>query len=259
MNTEKTINEAQNPPLQQAHVSGGVTSRPILFSTEMVREILAGCKTQTRRIIKNANPNWHFTGDTLEVVGINKHAQVAHFHEHTCEPDSDYYKFKCPYGSRGDILWVRETWWKPHMSGQFPDISDNGKYHYKADYNDEGIGSRPAPYFPPFDKWKPSIHMPKEACRIELRITDIRVERLHSLNENDAKREGVEYVKNFPPLNGYRNYLMERGHVADAGLSAKASFETLWAKINGQKSWNENPFVWVIQFERTEMPSKHHR
>lgn len=219
------MNKALQPALRQPLVSGGVISRPILFSTEMVKAILEGRKTQTRRIVKEPFQSWMQTATNPE------------WWERIEE--------QCKYGQIGDLLWVRETWkWEGYTN--FTDIAPVGQFYYKAD-DDEGM----------ILGWKPSIFMPREACRIELRIKNIRVERLQSISEEDARREGVASLTE-KGMTVYKSYLAhEPYHWSIA--TARKSFETLWSKINGQQSWNENPFVWVIEFERTEMPSKHHR
>lgn len=134
--------------------------------------------------------------------------------------------YKCPYGKSGDILWVRETW-------QYVDIPDDYTgYVYKASggldwemSNDEWI-------------WRPSIFMPRAACRIFLQITDVRVERLQDISEADAIAEGVEKLGLYP---GY-------------DISSRGKFNGLWTNINGAESWEKNPWVWVISFKRIERP-----
>lgn len=200
---------------------------PILFSTPMVQAILADRKTQTRRIMKRQP-------DARGVRTTNVMFEDWHGVE-----------IKFPYGRVGDVLWVRETWCK---IPQGPDSF--GAYLYKS-MGDE-----------PYGKWKPSIHMPKSASRIWLKITDIRVERLQDIGEEDAKAEGVEYCENgfYGPHKspGYRNYFKTdiQGKHKDIGpcTTAVASFKTLWEVINGSESWEANPWVWVISFERIEKP-----
>ena len=216
----------------KAHVSGSVTSRPILFSTEMVKAILSGQKTQTRRIVKEPFQSWMKTTNPK------------------CEW-WDRIEEQCNYGQVGNLLWVRETWQQECIERENElgkGWRATGNYLYKAD----GC-SLPKTSFS-FGKWKPSIFMPREACRIELRITDIKVERLQNISEEDARREGVKYDLSLE-FNQYLNY--EKGIYQCQ--TAVESFRSLWSEINGQKSWEENPFVWVITFERTEMPSKHYR
>lgn len=132
--------------------------------------------------------------------------------------------FKSPYGAIGDVLWVRETW------AEFQGLEDAPTcYVYKAD------GTWDDKVHLIDNKWKPSIFMPRSASRISLRITNIRVERLKEISEEDAKREGVIY----PANPGVENY----------GNGYYANFRLLWESINGKGSWEENPWVWVIEFE----------
>lgn len=175
--------------------------KPILFSTEMVRAILEGRKSQTRRVIKpqpdgeiKANIPYEFYGTKTERIFTDTKAYLA----------------PC---SVGDILWVRETWAK------------DDTYYYKADGS---CGSR-------CGKWKPSIHMPKEAARIWLEVTDVRVERLQEITEEDARAEGALPTRE------------ERGYNC-----CRDEFITLWDSINSKRGygWDTNPWVWVIEFER---------
>lgn len=185
---------------------------PILFSTAMVQAILAGSKTQTRRIIKTP-------------------AGVTGFME-------------CPFGGINDILWVRETWCIiPHGPDSF------GPYLYKS-MGDE-----------PYGKWKPSIHMPKSACRLYLQITDIRVERLNDISEEDARAEGILSYNDSALGMRYKDYMADASGYGDPDHDYPttgdpiASFGTLWGSINGPDSWRANPFVWVISFKKIDKPS----
>ena len=171
--------------------------RPILFSGPMVRAILDGRKTQTRRVVK-PQPDW--IRPRVSDDGI------AHGYCGSGPTDG----IKCPYGTVGDRLWVRESWAK---SGEVGDATE-----YRAD-NPDPIGA----------KWRPSIHMPRWASRIDLEITGIRVERLQEISERDAMAEGCEYLTN---------------------SVARSNFVKLWISINGQDSWSANPWVWVIEFKR---------
>ena len=181
----------------------------------MVQAILVDRKTQTRRIvkIKGSIPN-------NETKPLSTHScnSVYHFWGHD--------EVACPYGSPGDILWVRE---KHHKlidceTGKFK------RYDYYADMPEKFHKEFPS-------KWKPSIHMPKEACRLFLKITNVRVERLKDITEMDAIFEGcMQYDKNTD------------------WMTALYGFELLWKKINGENSWNSNPWVWVIEFEKVEKP-----
>lgn len=177
--------------------------RPIIFSTPMVQAILEGRKTMTRRIIK---------GNALDY--INTHDDHPYYTNNAA--------IMCPYGQIGDILWVRETFFN-----HFADI-----YSYKADVESK--------YYKPKMGWKPAIHMPKDACRLFLKITGIKVERLHEITEDDAQKEGAEL-------------LVWQGMSRDT-ISCRNGFISLWLEINGTESWNSNPWVWVISFKCIEKP-----
>lgn len=206
---------------------------PILFSTEMVEAILAGRKTQTRRDKGLDLVNLSYS-DHFKYLGKNH--QIQKFHLFGWENDIGFLEkglITCPYGKTGDVLWVRETW-------TYSDEIDN-PYWYKQQFEEE--------YLPEHQLkgiWKPSIHMPKEACRLFLRITNIRCERLQEISEVDSRAEGIK-----PLFPYYMDYTGNLSHV----LTAYASFKTLWQKINGEDSWNENPWVWVIEFEKIDKPA----
>lgn len=232
-----------------------IQSRPILFSTPMVQALLNGTKTQTRRIIKDSfNGCWTGTNGGIQVGGhpcpndpivihpgevikagdwleeetpdlIAENTVVeAWFHCSTMDKTA-----KCPYGKIGDTLWVRETW-KP-KGHNFP---IGHPYEYRATAEQD--------LTPTDGPWKPSIFMPREASRITLFITDIRVERLLSISEEDARAEGID---EFGGL--YRDYFTTNEY--KGSLSAKDSYFTLWDKINGKDAHKVNPWVWAITFK----------
>ena len=203
-----------------------VKERPILFSGPMVRAILEGRTTQTRRVIK---PKHEFFVDDGH-DGINRVYYPCYV---TGEPEPQ--EILCPYGSVGERLWVRETW------AVVPKVSDDGPKHkakgdgtgatWRADWNGNPSG------FP----WKPSIHMPRWASRITLEVTGVRVERLNDISEADAYSEGVTIPSHYKfASNGRPNDRNE----------ARVTFETLWESINGPESWPLNPWVWVVEFKR---------
>ena len=168
-----------------------MNERPIIFSAPMVRAILEGQKTQTRRILK----------------GSTEHKEL--------HKNSKGWGEICPYGKRGDKLWVREIWAK----------MQSGVVAYRADINGEEKL-----------KWKPSIYMPRAASRITLQITDVRVERLQDISEADAIAEGC---------------VAEEGDEEDGFLfKASDQYALLWEEINGEGSWDKNPWVWVIEFKK---------
>lgn len=204
--------------------------RPILFSTEMVQAILNGRKTMTRRIIK-----------PQPIVKKN-----GWFHwgtKYSCSPTADknlVMPDDCPYGKIGDILYVKETY-----------LHRSGAYEYKAS---PGVFMKTQNIGPTLmiTKWKPSLFMPKSAARIFLEITDIKVERLNDISEEDSIREGVEVYKKNYCLAGSGVTYKKYGKIEDciAYSQARNSFRSLWKLINGEQSWNDNPWVWVIEFKR---------
>ncbi|HEY9363866.1 MAG TPA: hypothetical protein VIQ00_11425, partial [Chitinophagaceae bacterium] len=154
----------------------------------------------------------------------------AHFFKLKDVPFEDkHIVVKCPYGKIGDVLWVRETSRINYEEYNIPGgISFKKIIEYKADYkNDTSIR-----------KWKPSIFMPKAACRIFLEITDIKVERLQDISGEDAINEGVKVTSMWPLCIG----------------DAYRAFKSLWQKINGKNSWEVNLFVWVISFRKINKP-----
>jgi hypothetical protein len=195
---------------------------PILFSTPMVHAILEGRKTQTRRTKGLEKIN--ITPDLWRIEKLN-----SFFAKIDDEAGFDLKLLKSPYNV-GDVFWVRETFTEwPKGDFQF----------YASTALGEELG-----------KWKPSIHMPKEACRIFLKIKSIRVERLQDISWIDADSEGVKNDGFFEGLYNYLDYLQNIFHF----ISPIRSFMTLWQSINGKESWDTNPFVWVYEFEQIEKP-----
>lgn len=235
-----------------------MNEHPILFSTEMVKAILDGRKTQTRRVIKNIDK--FDPGCLWDRRRIGQPIGEVEFFT------SRHEKIEPPDGRPGDLLWVRETWrpwawwegerwvfqyrdgcrveartadmdhedrqaeWEEKQwikiseeltkAGHTP--GDDDLYHFQGD--------------PPL-KWRPSIHMPRWVSRINLEVTGVRVERVQDISENDAKAEGVT--------------LDEVGSAIDT-YPHKSAFNYLWDKINAKRgySWDSNPWVWVVEFKR---------
>lgn len=210
----------------------------------MVRAILDGRKTQTRRIIK---------GNSVEVVQLMRKVKSLDGYDeqtgeygicstHTRVIDKHV---KCPYGKPGDRLWVRETW--SHTGQGVWTVRDarmtcfGGKVVYRADEDTAGAG------------WFPSIHMPKEFARIFLKVTDVRVQRLRDISEEDAIAEGIQSreVRNagltMAPIT-----VFGIGRDTDYAPSAGVAFSDLWEEINGSGSWGKNPWVYALTFERVE-------
>ena len=201
--------------------------KPILMSTPMVRAILDGRKTQTRRIVKNIPSVCNSVRDSEDKTYLRG----------VSDNGSALWMIDSPW-SIGDILWVRETWHPKRHS-----MPTGWKYEYRATAEEDGN--------PTDEPWKPSLFMPKDACRIKLRITNIRAERLQDISEEDSKAEGVYfYGWDDHHQDDYKNYLYDDKNCDDWGLkTARESYTSLWESINGKGSWDKNPWVWVITFE----------
>jgi hypothetical protein len=240
--------------------------RPILFSAPMIRAILAGQKTQTRRVLRDQDP-----------IDLGAFVHGAHLSR---RPVFDKVAnavighrlaaVHCPYGVPGDRLWVRETFycdnafypdgvgvegmWRTVEGKRVPVPVDEQRkvmldedMYYRADGEPDFEGAEgPTP-------WRPSIHMPRWASRITLEITGVRVERLQAISDADARAEGVERIDTefgmclrTPQWRAYGN------EDTQYCISPEASFRTLWSSINGRESWDANPWVWVVEFKRLE-------
>lgn len=220
---------ASGPRLTASAKNTGPRDRPILMRGHLVREALADRKLHTRRIIKPQ--------PTREAYGLIGHPKLCgHFGEHVfgaCMAKL----VPCPYGAPGDRLWAKETHaiidthcWPdlPHRFG--PD----GAIAYYREGFDRAHGFR----------WRPSIHMPRWASRLLLEIVSVHVERLQDITEEDAKLEGVE------PVELTRKVYPSRLAADVVERSYREGFAKAWREINGAKSWDENPWVWVIAFRR---------
>lgn len=211
--------------------------RPILFNGDMVRAVLNGSKTQTRRIMK-VQPESNQFG-LLRITDSTKRSDIGKYH--WAEPNATgthlrWPLFSCPFGAVGDRLWVRETW--AEAGGSAPELQ-----LYRANYP----AHVPSHYenVPPAEsiRWRPSIHMPRWASRITLEITGVRVERLQDISEADARAEGVHWSDGNPNEFGLPTQLV---------VNAKEEFAHLWRSIYGEESWQANPWVWVVEFKRVE-------
>jgi hypothetical protein len=212
--------------------------RPIIFSGAMVRAILEGRKTHTRRVVK-PQPEGPFS------LWPN---DDSHLEWSDVVTNTDYYVAcgLCPYGKPGDRLWVRETFNVGWLDG--------GKVLYRAD----GGSAKEAGY-PSEPVYKPSIHMPRWASRLTLEIASVKVERVQDISEADAIAEGVETDKHgctfYAPGVLYTDISGQQARGIKPFRRAKQAFEDLWESINRDRegcSWYENPWVWVIEFRRAE-------
>ena len=245
---------------------------PILFSTPMVFAVKEECKIVTRRLKGlekiNDNPNdWEFNWMAYDIGWCFN--QISTLTEENIQNKTfNQEVVKCPYGQKGDILWIRETFANGYNDSldqnigkeekdwtmkywTFKDGSQmfsDGSYFQKDNTgNEKGFAHI---------KWKPSIHMPKAACRFWLEIKSIKVERLNSINPVDAIFEGIDlYFNSMFQEQRYRDYLGNDDWKSKSEWrDPVSSFKSLWQKINGKESWDLNPWVWVIEFKKTNKP-----
>lgn len=229
--------------------------KPILFNTEMVRAILDGRKTCTRRICKDANeytvPDMDFYNADRRTYAVHNYADKEHIEQlSTAERNCPI----CP----GDILYVRETWqYLYELDGNEQIIEGTGKYYYAATdtipfdtyVDSSGVTHERVP-------WKPSIHMPKEAARIWLKVTNVRVERLQEITEDGCIAEGI-YPSNCRGCNA----TFGCDTCPHEGYDEVDEFADLWNSTIKKSDldrygWDANPWVWVIKFERCEKPAE---
>lgn len=212
--------------------------RPIIFSGSMVRAILEGRKTQTRRVVKNVPP-----GDTPVF-------------------DMWFSGRACPYGEPGDRLWARETWADVNTdSGPAIAYRADGDLRFCSDdafpveyerYPGGKFSMWSADLFAghPGHAWRPSIHMPRWAARILLEVVSVRVERLNEINGLDALAEGLIDL-GIPESRWHWD-----ASAAEGFFAPWRAFRALWESINGEGSWKQNPFVWVVEFRRLPLESR---
>lgn len=234
-----------------------MTSRPILFSAPMVRALLAGTKTQTRRLVKPQPPGDGYvlglcTSSTIrEQEGKCRWIREDLFSD---QKDGDDY-FACPYGQPGDRLWVKETHrfgigWDKSKPTQIPPAAS---IRYEADGALRGDIQKIEP-----GKARPSLFMRQAFSRLTLELVEIRVERLQDITEADAIAEGIEQRES----GAWKNYLFETAHpkrgkpITDEQhrimgyVDPRESYRSLWEKLNGPGSWSLNPCVWALTFRR---------
>ena len=204
--------------------------KPILFNSEMVRAILDGRKDATRKIVKGFIPDdavWGYTAFTpkgyISCRGTFADGYGEKFFKLPCEP--------------GDILYVRETWKK----------ALNGYYYYEA-WQRNDIAD--------VTKWKPSIRMPKEAARIWLKVTNVRVERLQEITDEQAKREGIQYDECPTGFTWKQETDMHNGYTTPIGAMQALWNSTIKKSDLDGYGWDANPWVWTIEFERCEKPEE---
>ncbi len=210
--------------------------RPILFSGPMVRALLDGTKTQTRRVAQGAPDDWAPIGPEVyspTVVDRNGDEQPGPDAYGAGNDDGSHW-IRCPYGQPGDRLWVREAWrTEPALDPCPPrEIAMVGApVQYEAGPAADVLGG----------KLRPSIFLPRSLARIRLVVTGVRVERLQDISNEDARAEGV--------LPKYADECAALGHPYNAG----PLYRQLWESINGPGSWDANPWVWVVKFRQTKV------
>lgn len=212
--------------------------RPILFSGPMVRAILDGRKTQTRRIVTTREPLTHVGPRGSEgspdewgyfFDGPSNHGYMVIGRGHNDDHDNGLVSIPCPYGEPGDRLWVKETF--AARRDVDPDVDRAKALHYlqyRADADDLGME-----WHDYGRHWRPSIFMPRWASRITLEVTEVRVQRLQEISEDDARSEGCTGLPD----------------VVD--VTPREEFQRLWDEINGKRAaWSSNPWVWALTFRR---------
>ena len=223
--------------------------RPILFNGAMVRAILEGRKTQTRRVVK-PQPAGKYLKSALDGEWLSKPFGGLVL------PMIEDLPIECPYGQPGDRLWVRETWQGPLLDSE----------EHEAQFRDDGPEAFKKPGFCAYRAtdtldavdvdgnelcWRPSIHMPRWASRILLEVVSVRVERLNDISESDCWAEGIEEVIHLFDAPSQAEMANRLGLCLE---DAKPLYAQLWEFINGAGSWDENPWVWVVEFKRIEPP-----
>jgi hypothetical protein len=244
----------------------------------MVRAILSGAKSQTRRVVKSAPEDWSPIGpEMFAPTVVDRHGDDqpgAAVYGAGNDDGSDW--VRCPYGAPGDHLWGREAWGYRCSSSTCEEGQFNHTIQYRADDARQQFGPMPMegvglPKWKERDEgmswdawddrmtrywrqWRPSIHMPRWASRITLEITEVRVERLGDISEADAVAEGIRIssqARRSDTCYGIYECVMPNGktHFND---SAYELYRLLWSRINGVGSWDANPYVWVVCFRRID-------
>lgn len=233
--------------------------RPILFSAPMVLAILEGRKTQTRRVV--------FKKRTTDFHSIEERDDGSLWPWRETDDAQDHW-YQCPYGQPGDRLWVRETWnWFDPAELPAARIGKRAPFtwcqgprtiEWYAAYSADGQLNHPCNGAPVL--WRPSIHMPRWASRILLEVVNVRVERLRDISEADAQAEGIKALSKdgctvkygIPDRDGLPGNDDYGWHWHNWLSSAVLAYRQLWDQINGNGSWDKNPWVWVVEFKRVD-------
>lgn len=211
-------------------VATAIKSRPIIMATESVRAILDGRKTQTRRVVKLPDQSWEPCNRPAS-WGDQKDDPIWSFYTMVDPVGTAGTGIRCPYGVPGDLLWVRETFYDSESAG-----GNRPRFCYRADRGELGLG----------ECWRSPLFMPRLAARLWLLVVKVRVERVQTINGFDACLEG------YPGLNDTAS-IMHHGE----GKKARRWFRVHWDSLNAKRgySWDSNPWVWVVTFERAEKPA----
>lgn len=204
--------------------------RGILFSAPMIRALLAGTKTVTRRIVKDVPPK-----TSAWVVNPERDGKWWPADGYDYVGDG----IPCPFGAPGDRLWVREAWRTVESLDELSpaQLLESVPVHYEADRAVRGVFREPT------GRYRHARFMPRWASRIMLEVVSVRVERLHEITEDDARREGVDISKPWK--------MLVNGEPGDVHFfNHRDAFAHLWAAVNGGESWRANPFVWRVEFKR---------
>lgn len=225
-------------PYESLTMSTQIKERPILFSGAMVRALLDGSKTQTRREVKMP-PSWDcfvcadWSGGWWPYRSDDGESPTY---------DNNEIPLNCPYGQPGDRLWVRETW-APHPD--FPTCVRRPVYRADPECKYD------------VERWRPSIHMPRWASRILIEVVSVRVERLSDCSQMDAIAEGAVSIRSqawdrehFPAWRYLFDEAVAAGAKPPIGPTPVQAYQALWDSINGTGSWDTDPWVWVVEFKR---------
>ena len=216
--------------------------RPIIFSGPMVRALLDGRKSQTRRLIRGLEDVPADMSVYIDSNGWLSGLRPKAFDGWKFVTDIYGRKVRCPHGATGDRLWIRETWRQV-----FPEA--NGPLEYRADYGEDAQIT---------GGWNSPLFMPRWTSRITLEITGLRVQRLQDISEEDARAEGLKITG--PTVNSAGEVIDDRpGYLGYGSLwhDPRRAFETLWDAVNGKRApWSSNPWVWVLDFKRVEQEAK---
>jgi len=231
--------------------------RPILFSAPMVRALLDGSKTQTRRIVKGQAPEWATFGAEADIHGREFFMVCGEQEPSGLSPILD--GIYCPYGQPGDRLWVRESHAQVlevdipagRPAGPIGTMGSPARPDWKSRYVYRADGEMPNVQWHHLEdsqpvRWTPSIHMPRAASRILLEVVSVRVERLNAISSDDCRAEGIRQCDGI----GTNAQILDLARRMGTHTDEVLRYATLWEQINGAGSWDANPWVWVVEFNR---------